>query len=362
MARPRAFVLAALVGAMAAVCCADDASALKLVRTTARAGGMKAPVRVPALRFDDAFDVRHFQRGNLHTHTNRSDGVAAPRDVAMWYRDHGYQFLAITDHDVRIDPSEIKNVEGAGFVLVPGDEITSYAGGVPVHVNALCTQRAIRGARFATREAALTSAVNAVHAQGGVPLINHPNFEWALRASHIARVPGPFLLEVWSGHPRVNTDGNAQHASHLAQWDELLAEGHDIGGVAVDDMHHLRQPPGRRVVSLPGRGWVETFGAETSRAAICQALGDRRFYASSGARLHRIALEGAAFTVWVDDHASVEFVGERGEVLAARRASEAPATADGHAIRYVLRGGESYVRAKITSRAGSAWTQAYRAR
>src|SRR5689334_7497694 len=49
-------------------------------------------------RFTRAFDVTAFRRGNLHTHTNRSDGDSTPSDVATWYRTHGYDFVVITDH------------------------------------------------------------------------------------------------------------------------------------------------------------------------------------------------------------------------------------------------------------------------
>jgi len=39
-------------------------------------------------------------KGNTHTHTLWSDGDAAPELVVRWYRDHGYDFLALTEHNV----------------------------------------------------------------------------------------------------------------------------------------------------------------------------------------------------------------------------------------------------------------------
>ena len=39
-----------------------------------------------------------FFRGNIHTHSTRSDGRLPPSQVVAAYRDHGYDFLAITDH------------------------------------------------------------------------------------------------------------------------------------------------------------------------------------------------------------------------------------------------------------------------
>src|SRR5690349_21503203 len=39
-----------------------------------------------------------FWRGNLHTHSTRSDGHRSPGDVCEFYRRAGYDFLALTDH------------------------------------------------------------------------------------------------------------------------------------------------------------------------------------------------------------------------------------------------------------------------
>ena len=38
-------------------------------------------------------------KGNTHTHTLWSDGTHLPEQAVEWYKSHGYQFLALTDHD-----------------------------------------------------------------------------------------------------------------------------------------------------------------------------------------------------------------------------------------------------------------------
>ena len=58
-----------------------------------------AAAPAPGTRFARTFDVKDFRRGNLHTHSNRSDGDSDPADVYAWYRDHGYDFVALTDHN-----------------------------------------------------------------------------------------------------------------------------------------------------------------------------------------------------------------------------------------------------------------------
>src|ERR1043165_1957954 len=39
-------------------------------------------------------------KGNTHTHSLWSDGNDFPEMITDWYRTHGYQFLAISDHNV----------------------------------------------------------------------------------------------------------------------------------------------------------------------------------------------------------------------------------------------------------------------
>src|SRR4030095_549524 len=39
-------------------------------------------------------------KGNLHTHSLWSDGDDYPEMVVDWYKTHGYDFLAISDHNV----------------------------------------------------------------------------------------------------------------------------------------------------------------------------------------------------------------------------------------------------------------------
>lgn len=310
------------------------------------------------LRFERALDVQVFQRGNLHTHTSLSDGDSEPREVVRWYRDNGYAFVALTDHNQRVDPALFQDLQSqSNFAVIPGEEISMWAEGRPVHVNALCTRRTIGGGDFATKGEALSWAIGRVREEGGVALINHPNFDWALSAANLLGAPAAELLEIHSGHPYVHTEGDATRPSHEALWDTVLTArgfaGGGIVGVAVDDLHQLmadsNAPP-----AGPGRGFIEVFSREVSRAAICSALAAGRLYASSGAQLRRIAVADDAFSVWpVAAGAVVEFVGRGGRVLERQQPLAGRAT-------YRLRGGERYVRARITRPDGKrAWTAAY---
>ncbi len=50
-------------------------------------------------------------RGNLHTHTTRSDGLLSPQATVDEYARRGYDFLSLTDHSV-VTPLEASESPG----------------------------------------------------------------------------------------------------------------------------------------------------------------------------------------------------------------------------------------------------------
>lgn len=64
-------------------------------------------------------------KGNLHAHTTFSDGRRPVREVIACYRDLGYDFLAITDHDDRIHDDYWFDIPAGDerMLILPGIEI-----------------------------------------------------------------------------------------------------------------------------------------------------------------------------------------------------------------------------------------------
>jgi hypothetical protein len=179
-------------------------------------------------------------------------------------------------------------------------------------VNALCTHQRLPGGKFATAAAALEHGVGGARRIGAVALINHPNFNWGLHFSDLSAATGANLIEIESGHPSVHTEGDRSHPSHEDLWDASLTAGLDFMGVAVDDAHHFKR--GREG---PGRAWVEVFSETLDETSICNALENGLLYASTGAKLRRIAVREDTYSVWPDEEGSeVTFVGACGRELA----------------------------------------------
>jgi len=74
-------------------------------------------------------------KGALHTHTTCSDGQLSPPELVALYRDLGFQFVAITDHDHLLRPDYWESLPkgDAEFLVFPGVELTVFERGY-VHV------------------------------------------------------------------------------------------------------------------------------------------------------------------------------------------------------------------------------------
>ena len=82
-------------------------------------------------------------KGNTHTHTTMSDGDSPPEVVIRWYKEHGYHFLVLSDHNVLTNPKKYASFNSSTFLLVSVEEITDKHKKKPVHINALNIRKVI---------------------------------------------------------------------------------------------------------------------------------------------------------------------------------------------------------------------------
>ena len=91
-------------------------------------------------------EVGRFYRGNLHCHSNRSDGLVDPEEVVGAYREAGYHFICLSDHfeaeygwqitDTRpLRDESFTTIVGAELSSAPWEERDAYwvtAAGIPM--------------------------------------------------------------------------------------------------------------------------------------------------------------------------------------------------------------------------------------
>lgn len=70
-----------------------------LIATVVSLFGLAAPLAAQSSAPERAAEAQWF-KGNLHTHTLWSDGDDYPEMVADWYKQNGYHFLGLSDHNV----------------------------------------------------------------------------------------------------------------------------------------------------------------------------------------------------------------------------------------------------------------------
>jgi hypothetical protein len=285
-------------------------------------------------------------KGNTHAHTTNSDGDAAPDAVVRWYEEHGYDFLALSDHNVLTPPL----VRPTSLTMLSAEEVTMP---LSVHVNGLGLSAPIpppqppRLRKDARKRWLLEQAIAAIQAQGGLAHVNHPNWEWALPAKLLAEVPALRFLEIFNGHPDANNDGGRRGPSVEASWDRLLGLGRQVFVLASDDAHDYHGWAPR--LRNPGRGWIYTQAEDARPASILEAMHAGRFYASTGVHLASYDARPAELNVAVDGApAEIELVGLGGTVLERERAAE---------TCFRVPDSQPYVRVRVTSGQRRAWLQ-----
>jgi hypothetical protein len=293
-------------------------------------------------------------KGNTHTHTLNSDGDSTPDEVVRWYREHGYHFLVLSDHNFLTKVEGLNAVHGAEekFLLIRGEEVTDRFGEKPIHVNGLHLEKLVPPQGGASVADVVQRNVDAIRAANGVPHINHPNYGWAISPDDLKKIERDRLFEIFNGHPLVNNAGGGGYPSLEEVWDILLTGGKLLYGIAVDDAHHFKRPYDPDA-SRPGRGWVVVRAEKLQPEAILAAMERGDFYASTGVEIEDYAANAETITIRIREKALTKFrttfIGKGGSILA---------TVTTNPAVYTIRGDEGYVRARVTDSNGHiAWLQ-----
>jgi hypothetical protein len=286
-------------------------------------------------------------RGNVHVHTNQSDGTSAPAEVVEWYRTHGYSFLVLTDHDVQsVTPELLERFHSPGsFLLLPGVEVTDRVDGRPVHLNGLGVEHAVRPQGGPDVTSVIDRDIAAIERAGGVAVLNHPNglLSAALEAEEIA-ASEVGLFEVCCA----DYLGGSGHPSTDQIWDDLLTGGRLVFGVAADDAHDFG-PDSRD----PGSAWIMVRAAELTGRAILSGIQAGDFYSTTGVTLTAVRPLADGLCLEIAEYDSygfrTEFIGPGGRVLRSDETRE-PCFSRSNP--------PSYVRARVQRSDGAvAWVQ-----
>ena len=257
-------------------------------------------------------------KGCLHCHTTRSDGVQTPEETMRIYKDHGYDFLAITDHRLYNYKNYLPEL---GLTIIPGMEYDnghiSYDDGMRCfHIVSIGPSQGdgngvegdvrIPSAKARDQEE-MQPYLDDLHEKNNLTIYCHP--QWSgTSARFFEKMKGHFAMEIFN----TNCDVVCDMDNDAAYWDELLGQGIKIYGVATDDCHFPEHHC---------KGWV-MVRAENNVNAILQALKEGAFYSSTGPEIYNFYIEdgkaiidcsaAAMIRLQSDKHPSVVEVSEDG--------------------------------------------------
>lgn len=235
-----------------------------------------------------------FWRGNLHTHSTRSDGVLKPEEVCRRYRAEGYDFMALTDHFVGAYGYPIVDTvpfRTEGFTTILGAELHSGAmeNGELWHILAVGLP-----ADFAPsdspdfrpkpgQESGPEIAARAV-AAGAFVAVAHP--QWSgLTLADARTIEAAHAVEIYNHGCAMGCD----RPDGAAIADLLLTEGRRLTLIATDDAHF----------SEPDHfgGWTMVKAERNEPGALLDALKRGDFYSSQGPELRDVRIEGGKVVV-----------------------------------------------------------------
>ena len=265
----------------------------------------------------------NWYRANMHCHSTISDGNFTPEELKEHYKNHGYSILAVTDHEVIVDHSDLNDRD---FLMLTSSEyaidqeVAPYpeVDGYPteywqrikaIHLclyakdphntfHAACDESRMHWIRRPYRDAvkydgyhreysvdSVNETIRRLNEAGYLVQYNHPNWSLCDRNDYL-HLEGIWSLEILNYATEMET--GAEYCPYI--YDEMLRNGMNVYCSMGDDNHNH------------GRTLEQSFGGSTMIAAdeltyekVIAALEKGEFYCTSGKddppRIHALYVE-----------------------------------------------------------------------
>jgi hypothetical protein len=228
-------------------------------------------------------------KGNLHSHTVNSDGKLTPEEMKEAYLHHGYDFLAVTDHEVYTDTRYLTDDK---FTMVQGIEQynNSAVGDKDIHVHYLWADT-IEGIKdkdvlhIKERNAKYGMAyAYDMKQKGAFVQINHPHWSMINVTDIGTKTPYDAVEIMNYGTEWLENMGNG-----VVFWTEMLFRGDRVWGTGGDDNHN--HAPIDSMYSDSFGGFTVVKARDRSPQAIMEALHTGSFYTSTGPEIYDFYIE-----------------------------------------------------------------------
>jgi len=275
-------------------------------------------------------------KGNLHTHTTRSDGHKKPSEAVRLYQKAGYDFLAVTDHWALSEPGRYHNM-----ILIPGMELDTMQRGC-WHIVGLGLKQKPDADRYQNAQ----QLIDAVREAGGIAVLAHP--AWSLdQPEEIAELTGLSGAEIYnsvSGFPYSARADSSQVLDLAAKY------GFRVPYLAADDTHYYQKEL--------FQSFIYVQSEECTQESVLNAICSGRVYATQGPEIYRTEIAGGKFIVECSPASAVIFY--------SASVWQPDTVTRGESVVYAefnLKPYDRFVRAEVMDAEGrKAWSSAYTVR
>lgn len=286
----------------------------------------------------------NFFKGNMHCHSNFSDGKMSPEELKKYFKDRGYAFLAITDHEFTYNHAELDDQD---FITITSTELSikefqnvstrDYRKMKVCHLNLYAK----------AQDNDLTPCYNEFcdkysrgELRAKIKARHHENYDRIYSAegiNDVIRIANENGFFVTYNHPRWSLENYAQYSKYEGLWGVEVINGscnvmgiHEYNINVHDDL--LRD--GKRVFISAGDDNHSESGDDAclayvmvntekklSYSAIIDALLSGSFYTSEGPEIRELYVENGMVYIKTSD-AKIISLSTEGRRSAAKRADE----------------------------------------
>lgn len=312
----------------------------------------------------------NWYKGNLHSHSTNSDGHLSPAEMINLYKDNGYSFLCLSEHDYYTD---LRNeFDTDDFILLPGLEASVKlcdAEGHLVkthHIHGILGNRKMQeqaGSHLFTPGERLTvpvydadswpgikaaqDMIDLLRSKGCFTTYNHPLWS-RVNLEEVCSLQGLWAMEIYNHGSELGFGEG--HTTFF--WETMLKQSNFVYAFASDDNHN---PP--EYFDSFG-GYVCVHSETLDHESIVNHLLAGDYYSSQGPEIFQWGILDNTVFVDCSPCARICFVTDGPAYNSRMHLMQQ--TALTHA-EHPLNGSESYVRIECTDEKGRiAWTNALR--
>ena len=227
-----------------------------------------------------------FWRGNLHTHSNLSDGALEPRAVVDAYKHAGYDFMQLSEHFIGnfdFPIADTRSFRSNSFTTLIGAELHAPETAVGELWHIVAAGLPLDFPRNRDGETGAEVARRA-HEAGAFIGIAHP--AWSQLTIEDGRaIDCAHAVEIYNHGCAIENDrGDGWYLL-----DQMLTGGHRLSAFATDDAHF----------KTPDHfgGWVHVKAESLDPDALLESLKQGLYYSSMGPQIHAIEMNGKEISI-----------------------------------------------------------------